>query len=220
MDTNQVIANATVALAIVGGLAFLSNVAIAGFTLKAARSTRRSAEATEKAAEATRLAAEATRLTAEATGKAAEATRDEADATREEAAATRQMIAEVQTDRALDWRPYLVSARTNGNLVLVGLQNIGRGPALRLIYCERVQSDLPFWLMSTRRRALGAGVSANIEIREMVNPPPKYLSSDIQIMCNDQFGNWLKFDPAKGEPEVCQPHGPKPEWVDWFEGLI
>jgi hypothetical protein len=90
---------------------------------------------------------------------------------------------------------------------------------LRLIYCEKGQNT--FWLMSQQRRAIGAGESTSIQIREMPNPPPVYLSSDIALMCNDQFGNWLRFDPAKGAPDVCLRDSPdRPVWVDWFEGLL
>jgi hypothetical protein len=213
VDTNQVTADATVALAVVGALAFISNVVIAVFTLKAARATRSAAKATQTAAEATERSAAATEI-------AAAATRDEADATRAEADATRQTVTEIQIDRGLSWRPYLVSGRNAGNVATVAVQNIGRGPALRLIYCEKTQGSV--WLMSTQRRAIGAGAPAtNVQVRELPNPPPVYLSSDIALMCNDQFGNWLRFDPTKGEPDVCLRDSTiRPSWVNWFEGLL
>ena len=143
----------------------------------------------------------------------------EAEQAGKEATATREMVDEVRRDRTLNWQPYLVSGRNAGDVSVVAVQNIGRGPALRLVYCEQMPG--PIWLLSKRRQAIGAAQPANLQLRGIPNPPPMYLMSDIALMCNDQFGNWLRFDPAKGEPEVCpRDSTDRPAWVAWFEGLL
>ncbi len=223
MDTNQVTADATVALAVVGGLALVSNAVIAGFTLMAARATRRSAEATEKAAEATR---------------------DEADATREEAAATKQMILEVQTDRDLDWRPYFRLGGTSYSNSLdsqdqINWRNVGRGPALNVV-CARlyyvkadlggVSHDVPQWHLSTGM----AVIEANGEEVMNLGRPPRDRPVPMvifEVLPPGQMNLSLFFQtivgrrayrlcPPRAELDVWTPGDKVEPWVSWYFGHL
>lgn len=237
MDTNQVTADATIALAVVGGLAFISSVGLAWFTLNAARATRRSAAATEKAAAATENAALATQA-------AATATQQEADATREEASATKQMVAEVQADRDLNWRPYLRQAGGGTSDALegadqIGWRNIGRGPALNVV-CARlyyvkadlggVMRDVPQWHLSPGTEIIEAGGTQTLNL---VTPPGSGSASIVlfDVLPPGQLNLTVFFQaivgrrayrlcPPRAEPDVWTPGDKVEPWVSWYFGHI
>lgn len=196
---------ATVALAVVGGLAFIANVVIAGFTLKAARATRRAAEATETAAVATR---------------------DEADATRDEAAATRLMVEEVRTDRELNYRPYLSfnagMDHPAGGLVhyQATVINVGRGPAINCLLARFMIREI--WCLSANFE-LGSNQSLDTFAPAQVDPPPAFLgqigAGRTVMFCQDQFGACHMFDPPRAAQVSAMAEG-APEWAAWYRERI
>ena len=238
VDTNQLIADATVALAVVGGLAFIANVLIAWFTLKAARATRRSAEATEKAAEATLRSAMATET-------AAAATRDEADATRDEAAATKQTVAEIQIDRDLNWRPYPVidhtswSANVRGGTDKVWLKNIGRGPAFNTV-CARlyyltvdraVANQVPQWRLSIElpqtiesdgvkefslQDPTNAAAVPLVLFDVIADPQPTFSTFYQDIVGKRAY----RLTYPRAAPDVWNPGDKVEPWVSWYFGHL
>jgi hypothetical protein len=200
VDTNQVTADATVALAVVGAGALIANAVVAVFTLKAARATRRSAEATEKAAQATH---------------------DEAEATKQEAAASLQVVEEMRADRELTFRPFL-SWEFAGSIYA---SNNGRGPALNAAFCGL--RDDGMWL-TTLPRLIDFGPGDHIPsgaysmlMSELKTEPPPTPTATFQArklaFCEDQLGNRYRFTQGDVRPDVWKPGEPKPDWVEWYE---
>lgn len=202
VDTNQVTADATVALAVVGAGALIANAVVAVFTLKAARATRRSAEATEKAAQATH---------------------DEAEATKLEAAASLQVVEEMKADRELTFRPYLSWELSPGR----GLHaaNHGRGPALNAVFCGLIGRNI--WLghlptlidFGPGDKFPKEGFFFELAPMEISPPPTPALGHPVLkvAMCEDQLGNRYRFCQGSVEPEIWQHGQPKPDWVTWYE---
>ena len=207
MDSNQVIADATVALAVVGGLAFIANVLIASFTLKAARATRRSAEATETAAKATR---------------------DEADATREEAQASRATIEEIQKDREIRQRPFL-RWDVGGGAWVEGT-NRGAGPALNALFCV-VHPD--HWVTSARidvspaeklaHQNQAGATYVTFPNHHADQPPGNDITGGAGLVafCEDSSGNRYRFRDKHVTTDVWRPtEQQKPAWVVWYEQQV
>jgi hypothetical protein len=199
MDTNQVTADATVALAVVGAGALIANAVVALFTLKAARATRRSAEATEKAAQATH---------------------DEAEATKQEAAASLQVVEEMKADRELQWSPFLARL-TTGNLRF-SIANLGGGPAVQAVF---VMVDGTDWFKSDTFN-LSPNERWDLTVVKQVGaaPPsgPIFASLTGQqhgeaLICIDRFGTYHRFLPhVQLQPDSWRSGQPnRPAWVDW-----
>jgi hypothetical protein len=200
VDTNQVTADATVALAVVGAGALIANAVVAVFTLRAARATQRSASATEEAAKATH---------------------DEAEATKQEAAASLQVVEEMPADRELTFRPFL-SWVLDGT---INASNNGRGPALNSVFCGL--RDDGTWL-TTLPRLIDFGPGDHIPsgaysmlMSELTSeaPPTPSFSFPVRKLafCEDQLGNRYRFIQGSVKPDVWKPGRPKPDWVSWFE---
>jgi hypothetical protein len=200
VDTNQVTADATVALAGVGAAALIANAVVAWFTLKAAKATQRSAAATEEAAKATR---------------------DEAEAIKQEAAASLQVVEEMRADRELTFRPFLSWEYSDS----IHASNNGRGPALNAVFCGQYQDGT--W-RTTLPKLIDFGAGDHIPsgaysmlLMPLKSDPPPTPSAKFRVrkvaLCEDQLGNRYRFIQGDVKPDVWKPGQLKPDWVDWYE---
>jgi len=166
-----------------------------------------------------------------ATAQMAQATAAEALATLAEAqASARQVDVATRTvdamllDQELAWRPYILSTRSQGTAIAF-VRNVGRGPALRVLYLERY---LPgkWWVGGPMSMpvSMDAQMFFKFSLRDMPNPVPKELlghqpTPEVVIVCCDQFGNWFRFEPWRPVAVTWRPASdtPKPDWVEWVE---
>jgi hypothetical protein len=118
-STDATIANATIALVVVGALTFAATAVLAWLAYRTIQENKGLIEAAKDQA----------RSTAESLQSLAE-----------QATATTGQLREMELDRQLDWTPYLakVSVLPRGKTERVnGIKNIGRGPALNVRLCTR-----------------------------------------------------------------------------------
>jgi hypothetical protein len=157
---------------------------------------------------------------AQATAVEAMATLAEARASSRQVELARQTVEAMQLDQEMAWRPYLMTHRQEGSWSASAV-NVGRGPALRALYLERDAKDL--WYFAGPK-----DVAVNQEwrftLRAMPNPYPRELlghkpAPDVVVVCCDQFGNWLRYEPLQAAPIVWRTRSgePKADWVEWTE---
>lgn len=208
--TNQEIANATIALAVVGALAFLASVAIALLTFFAVRATQRSASATETAAQAT--------------AAAAQATRDEAEATKKEAEASLQVVEEMKADRELQWSPIL--DRTQLGNLRFNVTNLGGGPAVKGVFV--IVEGNEWWKSDTFN--LAPNETREVTLIKQASPPPPRGETFVALIgkdygealiCVDRFGAYHRFvTHLDRQPDVWRPNTAQLPWVAWGRGLL
>jgi hypothetical protein len=202
---------------------------------------------------ATVIAALATAILAGATYWLAKTTRDELQQTKREITATERqadastrMIAEVQMDRDLNWRPYLVIDKTSwaphvrGHTDKVWLQNIGRGPAFNAT-CARlyhipvdragVVDQVPQWRLAIELPATiesagvqefslqdWAGTSPVPLVLFVENPPPQ---PTVSIFYQDIVGKRAyRLTFPRSAPDMWTPGDKVEQWVSWYFGHI
>jgi hypothetical protein len=200
---------------------------------------------------ATALAALATAILAAATYWLARTTRDELQQTKREITATEKqaeastkVLAEVQIDRDLNWRPYLVVEKTGLsdaqiNTDSISLRNIGRGPAFNCV-CARcfyvkidmsgVPTDFPLWRLATAMSTIEGGLSKEFLLpnRGGADPVPLVLfespvpgQPNIAIFYQDIVGQRAyRQVPPRAAPDVWAPGKPVDQWVSWYFGHI
>jgi hypothetical protein len=201
---------------------------------------------------ATAVAALATAFLAGATYWLARTTRDELHqtkrvitATEKQAEASTKMLAEVQTDRDLNWRPYLILHQTSwasdaqGNTDKVWLKNIGRGPAFnavcaRLIYITAsrggVTNQVPLWRLSVEVPQTleangvhefslqGQTSAATPLVLFEVNPSPQ---PTLSIFYQDIGGKRAyRLTHLRAAPDVWTPGDKVEPWVSWYFSQI
>lgn len=162
--------------------------------------------------------------------------------TRRAAAASRELVLEAQRDRDLALQPVLVASiavLAGDSSPVVQLQNIGRGPAIRVRIFWRVNA-LPRYTRQVGLH-LGAGVTlpaayqpapgiANIQegpglqLSGLANEVPAevvglYEPDNFIAYCLDQLGNWLRFNLRTGEPPKVwrEDRERPPEWAGFRE---
>jgi hypothetical protein len=196
---------------------------------------------------ATALAALFTAILAGATYWLVRTTRDELQQTKREITATEKqaeastsMLAEVQIDRDLNWRPYLVVEKTGfgpdqvDGYDTVFLRNIGRGPAFNCV-CARVfyipgPQDVPQWRLATAVAIIeSAGVKEfTLQPPTGAGPVPLMLFEDPQpgqpnlaLFYQDIVGKRaFRLVPPRSAPDVWTPGDPVAPWVSWYFGHL
>jgi len=185
---NDAVTNATIALAVVAGLAFLVNVWLAV-------ENRKSIDTATKATVA--------------------ATR-QAEASEKVAVATDQLVKETQRNRELEWQPLLRYEDTGslpGNFG--GMQNLdgttsmlantGRGPAFKSVLVWRARDGL---LALSSQVSIGAGSKhfiggTNHEITDANTLIPR--EAQWAAFCEDQFGIKYRFLDDGSQPDTLRP---------------
>jgi len=143
----------------------------------------------------------------EATRKASEATREQASATKEQAKLAARSIREIQIDRELDWRPFVVRTEGDGRIVKgklvrdITIQNIGRGPAINALYLRQEASPNGAVFLRTGILNLAVGLAVAVPAEQADEDHPKLFFGQTDsprelLVCHDQFGNYLCFLPG------------------------
>ena len=169
-------------------------------------------------------------------------TKREITATEKQAEASTRMIAEVQLDRDLNWRPYLVVSKTGYNDArdatdTVFLKNIGRGPAFNCV-CARLyyitaevqgtNRQVPQWRHSPDVKTIEVGGITEITLLNPkgpvpmaifeVNPPPY---PTLAIFFQDIAGRRAyRLSPPRAAPDMWTPGQAVHVWVSWYFGLV
>ena len=207
---------ATIALAVVGILAFLANVFLATMTARMAKATKDEAVATQQEAKATL---------------------DQATATKEQAQIANDTLQELRHSRELEWRPILVGTELQGGVAQgkafrdLNLRNIGRGPALNSLFLREEAGIDGNRFLSCGPLNLGAGEGADVRALEQAEPPHPALFHRNEfprelLICQDQFGNSFRFVPGFPAPEVWtreqdeQGFEAEPSWVKGMKELL
>lgn len=180
---------------------------------------------------ATLVLALATAWMAMKTGAVALATQAAAEQSKAEAAATRDSVDELQKDRELAWRPYLVIAVTStssgpdGIAATLDIENVGRGPALDCVHAFISNGR---WSRSSLFAVTPGSRAA--DIRSYSKEPPifgalfTFDQDDIDnvhvVVCHDAFGDKLyRFVGGRTGFEVWRRDTPRPAWAE-AAGLI
>jgi len=201
---------------------------------------------------ATSVAALAPAILAGATYWLAKTTRDELQQTKREitasekqADASTKMLAEVQIDRDLNWRPYLVIDKTSwspnvrGNTDKVWLRNIGRGPAFnstvaRLYYVPvnraGVIDQVPQWRLAIEIPATieSAGVQEFSLQDTATSPVPLSLFEEnaapqptVSMFFQDIVGRRAyRLTFPRSAPDIWTPGDKVEQWVSWYFGQV
>lgn len=195
------------------------------------------------AAVATAILALATYWLARTTREELKETRREITATEKQAEASTGMLAEVQIDRDLNWRPYLVVTKTGLNDVrdapdTVYLKNIGRGPAFncvcaRLLYLKAARTgtevDIPVWHLAPRVQTIEAGGEQQFSLQFPNTPVPMVLFEGMPappapifaLFFQDIVGKRAyRLVPPSSAPDVWTPGDPVAPWVSWYFGHL
>lgn len=220
---------AWITAAATAGLFFVGGVAIV-YNRKLVTGTRQLADKTAELAASTRQQADATTAQAQA-------------AVREAEASTR-MLEEVRLDRELAGRPLLEYSHVLSAdfvpraSVHFSVRNIGRGPAVGIVYCgyaswhpELVGEGLP-----TRRYFLASGPSIGPGgteqykaesvnyttvwdiLRDLI--PENFVGVVDAVMCMDVFGNKYRFLRNRYTPEYSARDDPNaPQWTQAWSVL-
>jgi len=202
---------------------------------------------------ATAVAAVATGILAAATYWLARTTRDELHftlremaTTEKQAEASTKMVAEVQIDRDLNWRPYLVIHQTSwapdtrGSTDKVWLRNIGRGPAFNVV-CARlyyipverggVTDQVPQWRLAIEvPQTIEANGVKEFSLQDPttgapvplvlfeVNPPPQ---PTVSTFFQDIVGKRAyRLTHPRAAPDVWTPGDKVDPWVSWYFGHV
>jgi hypothetical protein len=188
--------------------------------------TRRAAQETAKTAKGTTELAEKTQGMAVATEEMARQTKIAAEAGVTEATATVRLAEEARLDRELSWSPYLVRTGTNETDRWVGIENVGRGPALRCFYFACDPHKVSTWWY-VKLPAIQSGGSVNERFGATDGgSSPLYLlnimpadSGMIEeplsaFFCEDIVGNRLRFLVDRPGRDIWRP-GDKltPQWA-------
>jgi hypothetical protein len=192
--------------------------------------------ATVVAALATAILAGATYWLVRTTREELKQTKREITATEKQAEASTKMLAEVQIDRDLNWRPYLVVDKTGygpdlpDGVDTVFLKNIGRGPAFNCV-CARIfyirgPLDVPQWRLAT---AVGTIEAGGIKEFSLTKPggagsvPLMYFESpvpgqpNLAIFYQDSVGQRAyRQTPPRAAPDVWAPDKSVDPWVSWY----
>jgi len=202
---------------------------------------------------ATVIAAAATAILAGATYWLARSTRDELQQTKREITATERqaeastkMLAEVQIDRDLNWRPYLVINMTSwapnarGNTDKVWLKNIGHGPAFNGT-CARlyhvpvdragVVGQVPQWRLAIELPATiqSEGVQEfSLQDWSGSSPVPLFLFVEnappqptVSIFYQDIVGRRAyRLTFPRSAPDIWTPGDNVGQWVSWYFGHL
>jgi hypothetical protein len=192
--------------------------------------------ATVVAAAATAILAGATYWLVRTTREELSQTRREITATEKQAEASTKMLAEVQIDRDLNWRPYLVVDKTSygtdtvDGADVVFLKNIGRGPAFNCtcarIFYIRGPLDAPQWRLAIAIETIEAGGIKEFRLQRpggAGSVPLMYFESPIPgqpnlaIFYQDIVGQRAyRQTPPRAAPDVWTSDKPVDPWVSFY----
>lgn len=207
---------ATIALAVVGILAFVASVFLAVMTSRMARATKDEAVATQEEAKATL---------------------DQATATKEQAQIANETLQEIRRSRELEWRPILVRTELQSGVFEgkayreVNLRNIGRGPALNSLFLREEAGTEGTRFLTCDPVSLAAGEGVDLRAIEKDDPPHPNLFDRNELprellICQDQFGNTFRFVPGFPAPMMWsreddeQGLEAEPGWVKGMKELL
>jgi len=200
------------------------------------------AVATAVAAVATAILAAATYWLAKTTRDELQQTKREITATEKQAEASTKMLTEVQTDRDLNWRPYLRLEGTGLTDALegqdqIGWKNVGRGPALnvvcaRLFYVKAnlggVMTDVPHWRLAPGSSIIEDGGTHTFNLSNPAGPVPMVLFDvlppgplNVSVFFQAITGRRAyRLCPPRAEPDVWAPGDKVEPWVSWYFGHL
>lgn len=203
------------------------------------------AVATAVAALATAILAGATYWLAKTTREELKQTKREITASEKQAEASTKMVAEVQIDRDLNWRPYLVidktswSASARGNTDKVWLRNIGRGPAFNSVVARLyhipidragVIDQVPQWRLAIEIPAtIESGGVQEFSLQDPTGSPvPLALFAEnaapqptVSMFFQDIVGRRAyRLTFPRSAPDIWTPGDKVEQWVSWYFGHI
>jgi hypothetical protein len=140
--------------------------------------------------------------------------------------ATYGLVQEAQSDRYLDWSPYVVADITDDT---AHFHNIGRGPAIGCFYSPPLDLQHHWRRTRTVNLAPNEATDAEIKLRSTGTPPPSSahtVGSEPKAVdvwfCSDPLGRVYRFSRCRTFPEVQHTGGDEvgsahllDQWAVW-----
>ncbi|HEY2598230.1 MAG TPA: hypothetical protein VGJ79_07095, partial [Candidatus Dormibacteraeota bacterium] len=150
--------------------------------------------------------------------------------------ANKQTIAEIQSDRELEYRPYvswrLIGVNMNGTQITdpgrIEVANYGRGPAIYcLCHATWGQSGGTYYLATTDLFDVSPNETHSLPVSTRGGWVPDDEIAGVQgasalfpcrlAFCKDQLGNFYRFTPYEPTQQWREEAGPAPRWVLFYQ---